>query len=600
MRQPREDAKDTDGKDTPIPYRRLVELARPERRLIGWGTLALLIGGGAGLIYPKAFGWIVDDASKGDASVIQRDVLILLAVIGVQSLGIGLRMHLFTVAGERIVARLRRRLYAHVLSQEIAFFDGRRTGELMSRLASDTTVMQTTVTINASMALRNVVLLIGAVVMMFLISVKLAGLMIGVVPLIAVSAIFIAKKLQKLSRASQDALADSGALAEEALSSMRTVRAFGRERGEAERYGEAVDRSFDLARKRSKRLSSFVAVSYFASFAVVAVGLWIGFRLVQAGEMSGGDLLSFVLYGATAGFAISGLGEIWGELMKVRGAGQRVFELLDRNAAMPLGTAAPENPAPAGLQLSDVRGGVELSGVTFRYPSRPDVAALHEVSLVIRPGEVVALVGPSGAGKSTVAALLPRFYDPDAGAVLLDGVDVRRLDPGWLRSRLGMVAQEPVLFGTSIAENIRYGRPEATDAEVEAAARAAHAHEFVERLPERYATLVGERGVQLSGGQKQRVAIARAILRDPAVLILDEATSALDAESEALVREALAVLQKGRTCLVIAHRLSTVRDADRVVVMDRGRIVQQGRHSELVRDEGGLYAQLVQRQLASA
>ncbi|HEX5011905.1 MAG TPA: ABC transporter transmembrane domain-containing protein [Planctomycetota bacterium] len=589
-----------EGKDLPIPYRRLAELARPERRLIGWGTLALLIGGGAGLVYPKAFGWIVDDASKGDATVIQRDVLVMLGVIAVQSLGIGLRMHLFTIAGERIVARLRRRLYAHVLSQEIAFFDGRRTGELMSRLASDTTVMQTTVTINASMALRNIVLLTGSVIMMFLISVKLAGLMIGVVPLIAISAIFIAKRLQKLSRASQDALADSGALAEESLSSMRTVRAFGRERSEAGRYGEAVDRSFTLARRRSARLSTFVAVSYFASFAVVAVGLWLGFRLKEAGEISGGDLLSFVLYGATAGFGISGLGEIWGELMKVRGAGQRVFELLDRSPAMPLGTAAPEgSAAPAGVQPLDVRGGVELRDVTFRYPSRPDVAALEDVSLVIRPGEIVALVGPSGAGKSTIAALLPRFYDPDVGAVLLDGMDLRRLDPGWLRGRLGMVAQEPVLFGTSIAENIRYGRTDATDAQVEAAARAAHAHEFVERLPERYATLVGERGVQLSGGQKQRVAIARAILKDPAVLILDEATSALDAESEALVREALAVLQRGRTCLVIAHRLSTVRDADRVVVLDRGRIVQQGRHAELVADESGLYAQLVQRQLAA-
>jgi ABC transporter fused permease/ATP-binding protein len=599
MREPRED--DKQDKDTPIPFARLVELARPEKKLILWGTLALLVGGSAGLIYPKAIGWVVDDASQGDAAVIQRDVLIMLAVIAVQSLGIGLRMHLFTISGERIVAGLRRRLYAHVLSQEIAFFDGRRTGELMSRLASDTTVMQTTVTINASMALRNVVLLLGAVVMMFLISVKLAGVMIGVVPLIAVSAIFIGKRLQKLSRASQDALADSGALAEESLSSMRTVRAFGRERGEASRYGEAVDRSYLLARRRSARLSTFVAVSYFASFAVVAVGLWLGFRLKQAGEITGGDLLAFVLYGATAGFGISGLGEIWGELMKVRGAGQRVFELLDRQSAMPLGSAAPEGAATAaGLVLSDVRGGVELRGVTFRYPTRTDVAALDDISLSIRPGEIVALVGPSGAGKSTIAALLPRFYDPDVGAVLLDGVDLRRLDPGWLRSRLGMVAQEPVLFGTSIAENIRYGRPDATDKEFEAAARAAHVHEFVERLPEKYATLVGERGVQLSGGQKQRVAIARAILRDPAVLILDEATSALDAESEALVRTALAELQKGRTCLVIAHRLSTVRDADRVVVLDRGRIVQQGSHEELVADEGGLYAQLVQRQLATA
>jgi len=580
----------------PLPLRRLLELARSERRLLRVGTVFLLVGAAAGLAYPTAFGILVDDTRAGDASALRRDVIVMVAIVAVQSVAIALRMHLFTVAGERIVKRLRARLFSHLLAQEVAFFDSRRTGELVSRLASDTTVLQTTVTLNASMALRNLLLAIGGLACMFVKAPGLAALMLGLLPVIVVSALLMGRRLQRLSRQSQDALADSGAVAEEALAGIRTVRTFAREPQQGARYDESVQRSFELSRRRSAGLSVFVGVTYFASFAALAAGLWFGMQQVIAGTITGGDLTAFVIYGVTVGFAMGGMGELWAELMRARGAGARVFELLDRQAAMPAGTG--EAPPPSLLPA--VRGRVTLEHVTFRYPSRPDVAALGDVSLGLEPGSVVALVGPSGSGKSTIAALIPRLYDPDAGVVRLDGVDVRRLDPAWLRERIGVVSQEPILFGTSIAENIRFGRPGASDVEVADAARAAHVHEFASALPDGYATPVGERGVQLSGGQKQRVAIARAILKNPAVLILDEATSALDAESEALVRDALARLQQGRTCLVIAHRLSTVRDADRVVVIDGGRVVQQGRHEELLEEAGGLYARLVERQLAGA
>jgi ABC-type multidrug transport system fused ATPase/permease subunit len=525
MRAAASDPNDAAPPGAPLPLRRLRELARSEQRLLGVGTLFLLVGAAAGLAYPAALGQVVDDVSASDGEAVRRDVLLMLAVVAVQSVAIALRMHLFTVAGERIVARLRTRLFGHLLAQEIGFFDSRRTGELASRLAADTTVLQATVTVNASMALRNVLLAAGALTLMFLLAPGLAALMLGLLPVIALSALLMGRRLERLSREAQDALADSGAVAEEALAGIRTVRAFAREPQQGQRYAEAVQRSFALARRRSAGLSVLVGVTYFASFAALAAGLWFGMQQVIAGTLGPGDLTSFVLYGITAGFAMSGLGELWAELMRARGAGARVFELLDREAAMPAGRGTP--PAP-GL-LPAVRGRVTLEHVTFRYPARPDVAALSDVSLELEPGTVVALVGPSGAGKSTLAALLPRLYDPDAGVVRLDGVDVRRLDPAWLRERIGVVAQEPILFGTSIAENIRFGRPGACEAEVQAAARAAHVHEFATALPQGYATPVGERGVQLSGGQKQRVAIARAVLKDPAVLILDEDTTPVDA-----------------------------------------------------------------------
>ncbi len=573
-----------------LPVRRLWELARQERRLIGVGTVFLVLGSAAGLAYPQAFRIIIDDQKLGDMGVLTRDVQAMVAIVGVQALSIGLRMYLFTVAGERIVARLRKTLYARVLQQEVAFFDERRTGELMSRLASDTTVLQTTVTVNASMALRNLVLMLGGLALMYLTSPQLALLMLALVPPIAIGAVWVGKRIERISRQSQDALAASGAVAEETIGGLRTVRSFTREAAEGERYGAAVWRSFELSRLRMKGIAVFVGVSYFASFAALGAVLWLGLKQSMEGQLTSGELLQFIMYGATVGFAMGGMGELWAELMKARGSSARVFELLDRQPAMPV---------TGGARLPHVSGRIELRDVSFRYPTRPDVPALDHVSLVVEPGEVVALVGSSGAGKSTIAALIPRFYDCESGAVLLDGVDIRTLDPSWLRAHIGSVAQEPILFSTSIAENIRYGRDGASDADVEAAARAANAHDFITALPQGYATPVGERGVQLSGGQKQRVAIARALLKDPKILILDEATSALDAESEALVKEALDRLMEHRTSLVIAHRLSTVRDADRVIVLEAGRVVQTGTHETLAGQEG-LYRRLVQRQFVVA
>jgi ATP-binding cassette subfamily B protein len=408
------------------------------------------------------------------------------------------------------------------------------------------------------------------------------------VPAIAIGAVAYGRRIRRLSRKVQDAIADGQAVAEESIAGIRTVRAFAAEEAEQGRYGSAIDRALALARKRILASALFMAATTFAGYASAALVFWYGGKLVARGEMSAGDLTSFLVYTLLVGFALGALADLWADFVRSLGAAERVFEILDRRPGM-------ENRG--GRSLDRLEGAVALESVGFRYPGRPDVEVLRDLSLAVAPGEVVALVGPSGAGKSTIAALLLRFYDPGRGTVRMDGVDLRELDPLWLRRQIGLVAQEPLLFSTSIAENIRYGRPDASDEEVEAAARAANAESFIAQFPDRYRTLVGERGIQLSGGQKQRIAIARALLVDPRILVLDEATSALDAESEHLVREALERLMEGRTTLVIAHRLSTVRGADRVVVLDRGAIVESGRHDDLVA-AGGLYRRLVERQFA--
>jgi ABC transporter fused permease/ATP-binding protein len=576
-----------DREKTRVTFRRIIALARPEWRLITLGTVFLVLGSAASLIFPQGIRHVIDGALVGTSTTaIDRIALGMAAIAFVFGLSIALRFMSFNIAGERIVTRLRERLYRSILDQEVGFFDSRRTGELTNRLASDTGVLQNAVSVNVSMALRNGAQAVGGVAFLLYTSPLLTGLMLLIVPAVAVGAVTYGRRVRRLARDVQDALAKAGEIAEESIAGLRTVRSFDAEEKETVRYRGAIEKAFGLAKKRIVAGGTFMAAASFASYTAAVIVFWYGGRMVARGEMTAGALTSFLVYTLIVAFAFGGLTDLWADFMRAAGAAERVFELIDRTPAI----------APSGGHVPPrAEGRVELKAVSFAYPSRPDVNVLSDLGLAVAPGEVVALVGPSGAGKSTIAALLARFYDPQSGHVTFDGQDLRVLDPRWLRRQIGAVAQEPVLFSTSIAENIRYARPEASDAEVEAAARAANAHGFIAKLPAGYATEVGERGVQLSGGQKQRVAIARAVLKDPRVLVLDEATSALDAESEALVQEALERLMVGRTTLIIAHRLSTVMGADRVVVVDGGQVVQNGPHANLVAEDG-LYRRLVEKQ----
>jgi ATP-binding cassette, subfamily B, bacterial MsbA len=563
---------------------RLLGYAKPYRVRLGIALLSLFIAGGLGLVFPQVVGMLIDAAFvQRDSQKLNRFALLLVGVFAAQAAFSFLRTYLLSYTGERIVADVRTQVYNHLTGLPVSFFANRRVGELTSRLASDVSVVQTVTTGSITELLRSGLLLIGGVTIIFVTNVRLSLLMLAIVPVVIVSAHLYGRYVRKLSTQVQDRLAEASSVLEETLSAIRIVQSFVRENYERGRYRDRIYDSLRLAVKRAIASGGFIAFIILVVYSGIAVVLWFGSRMVISGQMTAGDLIKFVLYTFFVGGAVGGMTELYGQFNQAIGATRRVFELLDTKPEI----TDPDDPVP----LEKIEGLVELVDVHFTYPDERSLPVLKNVSITAKPGEIIALVGPSGAGKSTLVSLLPRFYDITSGAILVDGHDIRTLRLADLRGGIGMVPQETTLFGGPIRENIAYGKLDATAEEIEAAARAAHAHEFISEFPDGYDTVVGERGVKLSGGQRQRIAIARALLKNPAILILDEATSSLDSESERLVQDALETLMEGRTTFVIAHRLSTVRRADRIVVLDAGCIVQEGTHEELLAS-GGLYKRL--------
>ncbi len=559
-----------------------------------WAALAaLLVASGAMLALPFAVRQLIDHGmAGGDPSTVNHYFLGFLGAALVFGVFAALRFYLVTWLGERVVADVRAAVYRRVLHMDMTFFEVTRTGEVLSRLTTDTTLVQSIAGIGLSITLRSALNLLGGLVLLGLTSARLMGVIVILIPLVMLPLFAVGRRVRGLSRLSQDRIADSSAMAGETLNAMQTVQAFTLEGLQAKRFDDAVEISFDTATHRNRMVAVLTAIGTVTVCASITFVLWLGARAVLAGEMTGGQLGQFLLYAGVVTGAAAALIEQWSQVQRAAGAMERLAELLQATPAI----AAP--PAPRKLPTVR-RGAIRFEDVDFRYPSRPDDRALASFSLDIQPGETVAFVGPSGAGKSTTFQLALRFYDPSRGRVLVDGVDIRQVDPLDLRAHIGLVPQETVLFGASARENIRYGRPEATDTEIEAAAKAAAADEFIRALPEGYETYLGERGTRLSGGQRQRIAIARALLKDPPLLLLDEATSALDAQSEQLVQQALERLMRDRTTLIIAHRLSTVLGADRIVVMNHGQVVAVGRHEDLLQSSE-LYRRLAALQFADA
>ncbi len=584
------------------PLGRLLGFVAPYRWVAALAGVALVVAAVAVLGIGQAIRRVIDigfgagaaasseaaAAAAGDGRFLDLYFGALFGVVVVLAIATYARFYCVTWLGERVVADIRKAVFAHVLKLSPAFFESNRTGEVLSRLTTDTELIQTLVGSSISVALRNLLLFIGSAGLLLITSPRLTLLVALVIPLVVLPIVVFGRRLRVLSRQSQDRVADLSAQAGETLNAITTVQAYTAEGREARRFGQNAESAFATAVRRTRARASLTALVMLLVFGAVNAVMWIGGKAVFAGEMSGGELSAFVFYAVIGAAAVGALSEVWGDVQRAAGAAERLMQLLSteptvRTPAQPL--TLPAKPS----------GHVQFDNLRFIYPARPNMQAIDGLSLDVAAGETVAIVGPSGAGKTTLFQLLQRFYDPQGGEIRIDGIPVQRLDPVALRQHIGLVAQDPVIFGASVAENIRYGRPEADDAALREAAEAAAAHGFIQTLPQGYDTYLGERGVRLSGGQRQRIAIARALLRDPPILLLDEATSSLDAESERKVQRALERLMRGRTTLVIAHRLATVQKADRIVVMDKGKILAIGKHDSLMREDG-LYARLARLQ----
>lgn len=582
--------------DTPDPskskaklgtLRALWPFVRQHAGLFAAWLCALALASAATLSFPVAFKQMIDGGfhSGGNIDRVFLGVFIVVLVLAIASAA---RFYFVSLLGERVVADLRRQLYGHLVGLDAEFHDRTRSGELVSRLSADSELLRSVVGSSMSVALRSSITVIGSIVMLFVTSPKLAAYALVGIPLAVLPIVLGARRLERASRASQDRVADANTLASETLGAVRTVQAHARESYELKRFGDAVSVAVETARKRIRAQSLVTATVITLVFGAVVLVLWSGAHDVIGGRMTTGELGQFVFYALIGGGSVGALAEVWNELQRAAGGMGRIAELLNETPTIRAPASPRRLPAP-------VKGEIRFDNVSFHYPSRPDLPALDDFDLTVRPGETVALVGPSGAGKSTVFSMLLRFHDAQSGSVRIDGVDLRDLDPAHLREHIALVPQQPTIFAASAAENIRYGKLDATDAELQAAAEAAEADDFIRELPGGFDSQLGERGARLSGGQQQRIAIARALLKDAPILLLDEATSALDAQSERAVQHALERLMAGRTTLVIAHRLATVLKANRIVVMDRGRIVAQGTHAELLAQDG-LYAELARLQ----